>query len=251
MLLRRFTSLRPYYAGPKKGAILQALVEQLQPRVAVEVGTLAGYSALLIAQRLPPGGRLVSYEKDLQWSLVAKRFMSQASQGRDASRRPGNKVEVVWGEACGQLAKWASRRPAGGQQIELLLLDGTPKETLDYLKAAEPHLAPGAVVVADNAVVFAQGGMAPYLQYVRGSPQYSTALVASTLEWRDDVEDGMEVSVYQGRTSGGKTAADLVASVAALPSSPSSAAGIETAATTVAGPPNAAAASVGAAKPST
>jgi predicted O-methyltransferase YrrM len=38
-----------------------------------------------------------------------------------------------------------------GRPIDLLLLDGLPKETLQYLKAAEPHLAPGAMIIADNA----------------------------------------------------------------------------------------------------
>lgn len=38
------------FLGPKKAAILQQLVEQQQPRLAVEVGSMAGYSAIVIAQ---------------------------------------------------------------------------------------------------------------------------------------------------------------------------------------------------------
>jgi predicted O-methyltransferase YrrM len=38
------------FLGPAKGALLQQLVAQQAPRVAVEVGTMAGYSAILIAQ---------------------------------------------------------------------------------------------------------------------------------------------------------------------------------------------------------
>lgn len=69
---------------------------------------------------------------------------------------------------------------------------------MEYLRAAEPRLAPGAVVVADNAGVFAGGGLKPYLEYVRGSGKYESRFETSTLEWRDDVEDGLEVSVYGG-----------------------------------------------------
>jgi hypothetical protein len=43
--------------------------------------------------------------------------------------------------------------------------------------------------------VFAEGGMKPYLQYVRSSSSYSSCYIATTLEWREDVEDGLEVSV--------------------------------------------------------
>ena len=53
-------------------------------------------------------------------------------------------------------------------------------------------------MVADNAGVFAEGGLRDYLEYVRGSSRYHSRFVASTLEWRDDVQDGLEVSVYIG-----------------------------------------------------
>jgi hypothetical protein len=152
---------------------------------------------------------------------------------------------VWWGDASSKFQEVASKHGP----IELLFLDGVPKETLAYLRAAEPYLAPGAMVVADNAGgqqqaalrstnvyplyqqvsscclistligetvsslllllllslllllliagVFAEGGMKPYLQYVRSSQQYTSKFLESTLEWRDDIPDGMEVSVYQ------------------------------------------------------
>jgi len=45
---------------------------------------------------------------------------------------------------------------------------------------------------------YAQGGMKAYLEYVRSSPRYSSSYIESTLEWRDDVVDGMEVSTFLG-----------------------------------------------------
>lgn len=47
------------------------------------------------------------------------------------------------------------------------------------------------------AGVFAEGGLRDYLAYVRSSSSYSSRFVASTFEWRDDVPDGVEVSIYQ------------------------------------------------------
>ena len=57
-------------------------------------------------------------------------------------------VDIWLGDACIKLSEVSS---ATGRPIDLLLLDGLPKETLQYLKAAEPYLAPGAMVIADNA----------------------------------------------------------------------------------------------------
>ena len=110
-----------------------------------------------------------------------------AADGPAAAHPP--QVDVWWGDARQKL-----RQLPPGQRIDLLFLDGVPKESLEYLRAAEPFLAPGATVVADNAVVFAQGGMRPYLEYVRGGGGYSSSTLGCKLEWREDVEDGLEVS---------------------------------------------------------
>lgn len=112
-----------------------------------------------------------------------------------------------WGDAREQLPKLFA---STGRPIDLLFLDGVPKEYLEYLKAAEPYLAPGALVVADNAGVFANGGLKPYLEYVRDlNGPYKSELVACKLEWRDDVDDGIEVSSYMGKggATGGSTKA--------------------------------------------
>jgi predicted O-methyltransferase YrrM len=118
-------------------------------------------------------------------------------------------VDVWLGDATSP-DKWAEMVARQGRQLDLLLLDGVPKQTLEYLRAAEPHLAPGALVIADNAVVFAEGGMRPYLEYVRSSPCYSSRTVDCHLEWRPEVPDGLEVSTYlapAGGRGGGEGAA--------------------------------------------
>ncbi|MEW5302378.1 MAG: hypothetical protein WDW36_005171 [Sanguina aurantia] len=209
------------------------------PLLAVEVGTMAGYSAITIAQSLlQPGSKLLSFERELQWVLVSKRFLWQASQGEgghpgavlrrerrqaaarwifaadvvrcksiSASRLPPpngsrcascpaarlhsiltacDRVEVVWGDVLEKLsgAVQANAQGPSRGKIDLLFLDGVPKQYLEYLKSAEPFLAPGALI--------------GYLQYVRSDPRYRSEFIESTLEWRDEVVDGLEVSTYLG-----------------------------------------------------
>ena len=102
------------------------------------------------------------------------------------------RVDVWFGNAIDKIPQQFGSRPP----IDMLFLDGTPKETLAYLKAAEPFLAEGATVVADNAEIFAEGGMKHYLEYVRSDDKYMSELVKCKLEWNDGVEDGLEVSQY-------------------------------------------------------
>jgi predicted O-methyltransferase YrrM len=89
-----------------------------------------------------------------------------------------------------EAARWLGLAQHGGREA-------VPRGAA-AVQAAEASLAAGAVVVADNAGVFAAGGLAGYLAYVRGSARYRSRFVPSTLEWRDDVPDGLEVSVYVG-----------------------------------------------------
>lgn len=60
-----FASYYPMYrCGPEKGALLERLVEQQRPALALELGTFMGYGAMRIARRLPPGGRVITVEGD-------------------------------------------------------------------------------------------------------------------------------------------------------------------------------------------
>ena len=84
------------FIGPQKGALLQQLIRERQPRQVVEVGTMCGYSALLIAQAMGPGCQLVSIEADWKWALAAKRFVWQATQGDKSSKPVRARHSQVW-----------------------------------------------------------------------------------------------------------------------------------------------------------
>src|SRR5206468_1547674 len=50
--------------GRAKGRVIRRLIERHRPTRALEVGSLLGYSAILIAGSLPAGGRLVCIESN-------------------------------------------------------------------------------------------------------------------------------------------------------------------------------------------
>lgn len=110
-----------------------------------------------------------------------------------------DKIDVRWGRAQEGIPQLKTgslfSKPIDG--IDFLFLDAKPSEYLDYLLAAEPLLNPGAVIVADNAGIFSKS-LTEYLNYVRGSGRYESEYIESTLEYRDDVQDGLEVSTYKG-----------------------------------------------------
>lgn len=186
--------------GPVKGALLQELVRKYDPKFCVEVGTFLGYSAITIAQALSEGSRVVTIEKDLKFVLAAKRFCWQANQGTRAPGEPrvGKRVRIWYGEACDQLTQMARREDSA--KIDMLFLDGDLREYLSYLKAAEPMMKDGCVVVADNTRVFAHiDEMQEYLAYVRSEDgPYASEEVPTLYEWTDE-PDSFELSVFSRR----------------------------------------------------
>ena len=63
---------------PEQGAFMQLLVRLLGARRAIEVGTFTGYSALVVAEALPPDGLLVACDVSEEWTAVGRPFWERA-----------------------------------------------------------------------------------------------------------------------------------------------------------------------------
>src|SRR2546425_12852567 len=77
--------------GRAKGRIIRRLIDRHRPPRAVEIGSLLGYSAILIAGSLPPGGRLVCIEMNP--------FLASLVTANVAVAGLGKRVKVVAGDA--------------------------------------------------------------------------------------------------------------------------------------------------------
>lgn len=123
------------------GRVLQLLVSLKQPRLALEIGTLFGYSAIHIAQGLPPGGRLVTFEWDGQLAEVARDNIKAAGVEK--------LVDVVEGDAIASLAAYEAH------SVDFIFIDGNKSSYPSFLRVAFPLLAPGGLLVADDAWPYA------------------------------------------------------------------------------------------------
>ncbi|HEU5320049.1 MAG TPA: class I SAM-dependent methyltransferase, partial [Methylomirabilota bacterium] len=140
-----------------------------------EIGSLLGYSAILIAAALPPRGRLICVEVNPYLAGLVERNVDAAGLGR--------KVRVVVGDALRAIPLLPGR-------FDFVLLDAAKEDYLDYLRGLEHRLRPGAVVVADNTGVYRRQ-VAPYLAHVRdGAGRYASR------EY-DFGDDAMEVSIVR------------------------------------------------------
>lgn len=160
--------------GRAKGRLIRRLIERHRPRRAVEIGSLLGYSAILIAGSLPPGGRLTSIE--------ISEYLARFTRANVGEAGLGARVKVVHGDALRVLPLLPGR-------FDFVLIDAAKEDYLDYLRQLEPRLRRGAVVVADNTGVYRRE-VRPYLDHVRDGQRWASREYAFG-------DDAMEVSVLR------------------------------------------------------
>src|SRR5512142_2202315 len=62
----------------EQSGFMQVFLKAMQARSVVEVGTLAGYSAIVMARALPPGGRLDTVELKPNHAAFARKYVHRA-----------------------------------------------------------------------------------------------------------------------------------------------------------------------------
>jgi predicted O-methyltransferase YrrM len=169
--------------GPIKGRIITDIIRKYKAKNILEIGTLYGYSAILMAAAvLPSDGKVVTIELDKSIADIARKNIAAAELSDRIDVRASNALQVI------------SKLDF---EFDLLFLDAAKNEYLKYLKLAEKKksLKEGAIIVADNVEV-SKNEMLDYLQYVRSpSGIYKSYTIETTLEFTPDVKDAIEVSI--------------------------------------------------------
>ncbi len=127
--------------GPHEGALLGWLARGLGAQRIVEIGTLAGFSAIHLGRALAPGGKLYSLEIDEKHASIARANLKAA--GLESS------AEVILGDAITSLSTLASRGP-----FDVVFVDADKGRYDQYVTWAIEHLRPGGVLIADNVFYF-------------------------------------------------------------------------------------------------
>lgn len=129
---------------PEEGRFLQILVAACRPKLALEIGTLGGYSGTWIARGLPEDGHLITLELDPDRAQLASEHFRQA--GVDGL------VEIVVGDAHLKLEELTARGP-----FDFVFIDAEKEGYPAYLDWTLKNLRPGGVLAAHNA--FRSGGI--------------------------------------------------------------------------------------------
>lgn len=130
--------LRPRMAsGHLQGRLLKMLVEMIRPCEVLEIGTYSGYSALCIAEGLPKGGRLHTFE---------------INDEQEDFTRPWLEGSPYADKICFYIGDALERVPELGITFDLAFVDGDKRRYVDYYELVLAHLSPGGYILADNTL---------------------------------------------------------------------------------------------------
>jgi caffeoyl-CoA O-methyltransferase len=123
--------------GEVEGRFLELLVFLARPQLVLEIGTYTGYSALSMAEALPPGARIVSCELDPERVAFASERIAAAGKA--------GSIEVRQGPALDTIATLDG-------PFDLVFVDADKTGYHAYYEAVLPKLSERGLIVVDNVL---------------------------------------------------------------------------------------------------
>lgn len=124
-----------------QGKQISLLAKMVSARRILEVGTLAGYSALWLAKALPPDGYMVTIENNPMHAMIAADNIKAAGFA--------DRVELRLGNASEQLALLVAEKV---EPFDFFFIDADQHNNVTYFESCLQLSRPGSVIVFDNAV---------------------------------------------------------------------------------------------------
>jgi predicted O-methyltransferase YrrM len=130
------------WVAPEQASFMRILLRLVRAREVVEVGTLAGYSAISMARALPPDGRVRTIELEPKHADFAERWVARS----DVAGR----VQVLRGAGMDVLPKLAT------DSADAAFLDADKASYPRYLTECLRIVRKGGLIMVDNALAFGQ-----------------------------------------------------------------------------------------------
>lgn len=124
-------------SGHLQGRLMKMIVSMIRPKNILEVGTFSGYSAICMAEGLPEGGRLYTYEINDEMEDFTRPWI----EGSAVS----DKIEFIIGDANVEAPKL-------GIEFDMAFIDGDKRTYLETYEMVLRLLRPGGFILADNTL---------------------------------------------------------------------------------------------------
>jgi len=132
----------PIWVAPEQASLMQILLQLARAKQVVEVGTLAGYSAIAMARALPSDGLVRTIEIVPKHAEFARKWVARSDAAGRVVVHLGGGMDVLPGFATGS--------------ADAAFLDADKASYPLYLEECLRIVRPGGLIMADNAFAFGQ-----------------------------------------------------------------------------------------------
>jgi caffeoyl-CoA O-methyltransferase len=130
------------WIAPEQASFMQILLRAAHAREVVEVGTLAGYSAIAMARALPKDGHLRTIELETKHADFAERWVAKSDVAGKVSVHRGAGMDVLPGFAT--------------DSADAAFLDADKASYPKYLTECLRIVRRGGLIMVDNAFAFGE-----------------------------------------------------------------------------------------------
>jgi predicted O-methyltransferase YrrM len=134
--------IRSIWIAPEQASLIQILLKAAKVREVVEVGTLAGVSAISMARALPPDGRVRTIEVEPKHAAFARQWIAKSDVA--------DRIEVILGAGMDVLPGFAA------DSADAAFLDADKASYPLYLKQCIRIVRRGGLILVDNAFAFGE-----------------------------------------------------------------------------------------------
>ncbi len=124
-------------SGHLQGRLLKMLVAISGARNVLEVGTFSGYSAICLAEGLPKGGKVYTFEINDEQEDFTRPWIENSPVA--------DRIEFIIGDAVAEAPKL-------GVSFDLAFLDGDKRTYREAYEMALTVVRPGGLILADNTL---------------------------------------------------------------------------------------------------
>jgi catechol O-methyltransferase len=183
--------------GDEKGEILDGVIQRVQPRRILELGTYCGYSALRMVRVMPSDAQLYSIELSPDNAQIARRIWDHAGVG--------DRVTIVvghLGDDGSTLDRLRAEHGFTDGGLDFVFVDHDKSAYLPDLQRIlnQKWLHPGSVVVADNVKFPGAPEYRAYLKQQDGK-SWRTREHKTHVEYQSLITDLVLESEYLGNRS--------------------------------------------------
>jgi caffeoyl-CoA O-methyltransferase len=122
-------------SGHFQGRFLSLLMNVMQPKRILEIGTYTGYSALCLAEGLHPEGQLITIDVSEEREAFVQKFIDESDKKHQIRAIVGNAIEII---------------PNLVGMFDVVFIDADKQNYIEYYHLVADRINQNGLMIADN-----------------------------------------------------------------------------------------------------